>query len=308
MARGKGSPGGHHHGVLVVDKPQGMTSHDVVSHVRKAYKTRRVGHAGTLDPMATGVVVLLLGEATKLSSVLTTQSKEYVATVTFGEATDTLDAEGKTTSRRPLPPGGLSRETLEGALLEERARTLQIPPAVSAIKVEGQRAYRLARSGADPQLSPRPVQIHELRVADLGRDWAKLTLKVSKGYYVRALARDLAANLNTVGHLSSLRRIRSGSFDLDEANPLPLRDLPRLLPLKVAAQRSVPTLTITKEGSELLRQGKRLEPEFLTSPPPEQPAPVLAALHDEHLIALVEPVAGSNLFKVRRGISDPGPR
>src|SRR5690606_27846030 len=174
------------HGVLVVDKPGGMTSHDVVARARRLFGTRAVGHAGTLDPMATGVLVLLFGEACKLSAYLTGQDKTYSAGVRFGSATDSLDADGRVTEERTLPAGWLARETLDRALAVERARTLQVPPAVSAISEGGRRAYQRVRAGETVELAPRPVRVARLELLEWSDAGVDVELEVSKGYYVRA--------------------------------------------------------------------------------------------------------------------------
>lgn len=298
-------PGGHITGVLIVDKAQGMTSHDVVSQVRRAFRTRRVGHAGTLDPMATGVLVLLIGEATKLSSVLTTQSKEYEATVTFGVGTDSLDADGRVTARRAVAPDLLAGPRLELALEQERARTLQIPPAVSAIKVDGQRSHALARAGELVVHEPRSVRVHDLQV--LARDGASLTLRVrvSKGYYVRSLARDLGVSLDTVAHLSKLRRTRSGTFSLEGASKLPLTSPPPLLSMEAAVRQALPCVQLTEEAALALAQGKLVDPSGLHQSLAERPQGVLAALLGERLVALVELSEDTGFFRVRRGICAP---
>lgn len=254
------------HGIWVVDKPSGPTSHDIVAQARRYLGTRRVGHAGTLDPLATGVLVLLLGEATKLSDVATREDKTYRAEVRFGTSTSSHDAHGDTVEECALTPGWLSGERLEAALELERLRTRQEPPAVSAIKVGGQRAYRLARSGAAPALEPRAVEVRSIRLlsherSPEGRDTAELELKVSKGYYVRALARDLGAALGVPAHLSSLRRLSSGRFRVDEASAWPPRGEPAVLALRDALPLLLPTRQLTALGVERARQGKTLSPD-----------------------------------------------
>lgn len=306
-----GRRGGQPHGVLVVDKPTGMTSHDVVSHVRRVYGTRRVGHAGTLDPMATGVLVLLLGEATKLSEVLTTQKKAYETTVRFGIGTDSLDADGKVTAQRELPEGGIGRARLDAALDEERARTLQVPPAVSAISVGGERSYALARRGEAPELPPRDVKVERLVLDGFDGTFAKLELTVSKGYYVRALARDLGSSLGFPAHLTSLRRTESGAFSLSGAAPLPLERPAPLLDLVSAVRLALPTVTLTAEGALRAVQGKLLSAEhteretLVPTAPVVGPIwpPVLAALAEGQLVALLEPSRETGLLQVRRGFA-----
>lgn len=263
-------------GVLVVDKPQGPTSHDVVARVRRAMKTREVGHAGTLDPMATGVLVVAVGEGTKLVPWLTADDKGYEATIRLGVGTDTLDAEGTVTAEAPLAAevrealaaiaGGRAAEdvpVIAAALAAERARIAQVPPAFSAIKIDGERAHVLARRGEAPEMAPRPVVVRRLEVVSADASELRVVLDVGKGYFVRSLARDLAAALGTVGHLTRLRRVRSGAFSASEAAPL---DLPpeelaaRLVPLEAAAARALPVSKLTEEAVLAARQGKRLGP------------------------------------------------
>ena len=202
------------HGVLVIDKPRGPTSHDVVARVRRALGTRAVGHAGTLDPMATGVLVVAVGEATKLVRWLTEDAKSYRATVALGAETDTLDAEGRLVEQAPIP----AELTLERAraVVSERfvGAIMQRPPAFSAIKVGGRPLHERARRGEAVEVPEREVTVHRLEVLSLEGGALELSMDVSKGFYVRSLARDLARALETRGHLSALRRTRSGAFEL----------------------------------------------------------------------------------------------
>jgi tRNA pseudouridine55 synthase len=293
---------GQAEGVLVVDKPSGQSSHDVVNQLRRVYRTRRVGHAGTLDPMATGVLVMLLGEATKLSAVLTTQSKEYETTIELGVETDSLDADGQVTARRPVPEW--SDAALEAALAVERQRRVQVPPQVSAIRVGGVRAYEKARKGEVAVLEPRDVLVHEMQL--LGRTRTSLTVRllVSKGYYVRALARDLCRELGTVGHLTHLRRVASGHFDLGRAVSLPLTEPVPLLPLATAAELALPTATVTEDTARRAAFGQPLERSELPGLP-EAFLGRAALLHDGRLIALVSSESDSNYFRVLRGFVAP---
>lgn len=291
-------------GILVVDKPRGLTSHDVVSQLRRVYRTRRVGHAGTLDPMTTGILVVLFGEATKLSSVLTTQTKAYETTIQLGVETDSLDQDGRITSQKPVP--SLGAEPLEAALGLERARRLQIPPAVSAIKVDGQRAYARARRGEAPVLAPRDVAVEELELLSVTDSSVSLRLVVSKGYYVRALARDLAHTLGTVGHLTALRRIASGRFDVSTAVAWPLAGPAPLLSLSEAVSRSLPTAHITADTARRAAWGQGLAPEELPGIPEDATGPV-ALLHEGTLIALAAKPENSSYFRILRGFVPPSP-
>jgi tRNA pseudouridine55 synthase len=268
-------------GVVVVDKPGGWTSHDVVGKVRRLLGTRRVGHAGTLDPMATGVLVVLVGEATKLAGHLTLHDKRYVARVAFGRATDTLDADGRTTALAP-PPAWLLEELRSGerggrlgdALAQERSRVEQVPPAFSAIQVEGRRSYDRARAGEEVTLPPRPVAVHAIVPTDAAvtddAPWIDLELHVSKGYYVRALARDLGERLGVPAHLAALRRTASGPFTLAQAVRLDGgADALRagLIPIAAAAAAALPSATLTAEGTLRARRGQRLSGADFTALP-----------------------------------------
>jgi tRNA pseudouridine55 synthase len=248
------------HGVLVADKPSGPTSHDVVQQARRLYGTRQVGHAGTLDPMASGVLLLMFGEALKLSPYLSAESKLYRARVAFGRSTDTLDALGETTREVELPPGSLEEVAVERALNVERSRTTQIPPAFSAIRLGGQRAHRLSREGTPPELVPRPVTVHALEFVELGADQSSIELEiaVSKGYYVRALARDLGETLGLPSHLSSLRRLASGAFGLSDAVVWPPAEAAPLIPLEHAAARALPMVGLSPSGERRARFGQAL--------------------------------------------------
>jgi tRNA pseudouridine55 synthase len=248
-------------GVLVVDKPVGPTSHDVVARLRRALGTREVGHAGTLDPLASGVLVVAVGEGTKLVSYLTAADKAYEATVRLGELTDTLDAGGAVVETREVPADWPAH--LDLALARERERTEQIPPIYSAIQKDGERSHAKARRGEAVDLAPRPVAVRSLDVVAAREREVDLVLVVSKGYYVRSLARDLAAQLGTVGHLTALRRTRSGSFSLADAVPLDPPPRAPTLSVEQAAARALPVTTLTPLGLEQAKVGKRIAPEDL---------------------------------------------
>jgi len=283
---------GDTNGVLVLDKPQGPTSHDVVGKLRRALGMRRIGHAGTLDPMASGVLVMLLGEATKLGPYLTAHDKAYEARVVLGRGTDTLDAEGTVTVEAPLPgwlEDEITRFTQEGAsavlqgitaaLDRERARTEQAPPAYSAIKVDGAKSYDRARRGEVVELPARPVAVRAIELRGAGilepgkLAFLDVSLDVSKGYYVRSLARDLGAALVVPAHLGALRRTRSGPFALDVANVLaaPADTLrAAVVPLAAAVRLGLPTAVLTAEGAVRASQGKRLGAADFSEPPPRE--------------------------------------
>ncbi|HWZ91483.1 MAG TPA: tRNA pseudouridine(55) synthase TruB [Polyangiaceae bacterium] len=258
-------------GVLVVDKPGGITSHDIVARARRIFSTREVGHAGTLDPMATGVLLLLFGQATKLSNFLTLNDKRYRATVHFGRATDTLDADGSTTEEASVPPESLSEHALSAALAAEKARVRQVPPTFSAIKIGGRRAYALTRAGAAPELAERDVKVEELVLLSHDATTLSLELRVSKGYYVRALARDLGSALGLPAHLAMLRRLASGQFELAEACAWPPSPEARLIGTAEAAQRTLPIACLAESGLRRARFGQMLESTDFVSRPTVEP-------------------------------------
>jgi len=244
-------------GVLVVDKARGPTSHDVVAKVRRALSTRAVGHAGTLDPMATGVLVIVIGEATKLVPYLSASDKEYEATIALGIETDTLDADGRETSRAEVPSGW--RAMLDDALAEERTRIMQLPPVYSAIHADGARSHARARRGELVELAERPVRVVDLAPIGVRDREIDVRLTVSKGYYVRALARDLASRLGTVGHLTALRRVRSGVFSLESAiDVTTLTEATPRVSIAEAAARVLPIATLTDAGVAHARAGRRV--------------------------------------------------
>lgn len=256
-------------GLLLLDKPRGPTSHDVVGSVRRALGTREVGHGGTLDPMATGLLVVLVGAATRLEPFVSRGDKTYETVVRLGVGTDTLDADGVVVSRAAPPPDVATR--LAAALDGERARKAQVPPAVSAIHVDGRRAHERVRAGEVVVLAPREVEVRSLACDGVteGDGWTDVALRVTstKGYYVRALARDLGEALGVPAHLASLRRVASGGLSVAQATTLD-GDLRRaLVPLPLAVASLMPTRSLTLEGAARARQGKTLSrDDFLDEP------------------------------------------
>ncbi len=252
-------------GLVIVAKSAGMTSHDVVARIRKLAGTRRVGHAGTLDPMATGVLVVGIGKATRLLGHLTLTDKEYAATIRLGQSTVTDDAEGEVL---PQPDGAvkastISNESLRTALAALTGEIDQVPPKVSAIKVNGQRAYHLTRSGAAPELRARTVTIWRLDLLAVrpAGDLLDLDVEVtcSSGTYIRAIARDLGAALGAGGHLTALRRTRVGPYTLEAARTLDqLSDHFELVPLAKAAAEAFPAVRLDERETWLLSHGVRL--------------------------------------------------
>lgn len=205
-------------GLLVVDKPAGLTSHDVVDRLRRRWRVARVGHGGTLDPMATGVLLILLGRATKSAGTLLGLDKSYDATVTLGVTTDTQDAQGRVLERRAVP--SLSREQVDAACAAFRGEIEQLVPAYSAVRFGGKRGYELARAGEAVPAKRRMVNVSALEVGEVAGDRVTLSITCSKGTYVRTLAHDLGQALGCGGMLSALRRTRVGRWSLAEAQSL----------------------------------------------------------------------------------------
>jgi len=254
-------------GLVIVDKSGGMTSHDVVARIRRLAGTRRVGHAGTLDPMATGVLVIGVEKATRLLGYLTLTEKEYDGTIRLGQATVTDDAEGEVL---PPPPGldadaaALSEAELRSALGAFAGQINQVPPRISAVKVDGERAYRLTRSGAAPELAARPVTITRLdllaiRVAGPRLLDMDVSVTCSSGTYIRAIARDLGAALRTGGHLTALRRTRVGPYGIARARSLDqLAENYEFTPLAEAAAAAFGCVHLNAEEARLVSHGGRL--------------------------------------------------
>jgi tRNA pseudouridine55 synthase len=264
-------------GVLVIDKPEGLTSHDVVVAARRLLGEKRIGHTGTLDPLATGVLPLACGRATRLVRFLSAAEKEYEATVLFGVTTDTLDVTGEEISRSGRVP---SREALVAALRSFEGEQLQVPPAYSAKKIGGRRAYELARRDEPVALDPVPVRVSRIELLEYGNDRCRIRLTCSAGFYVRSLVRDLGERCGTGATLEALRRTRSGDFTVDEAIDLdtlgPVRDrtnpetrvpnpgmetalipMERLLP-------GFPAVIVTAEGLTRVSHGQQVRPVDLT--------------------------------------------
>ena len=246
-------------GIVVIDKPAGMTSHDVVSRLRRSCGTRAVGHAGTLDPMATGVLVLGIERATKLLGHLTSSTKSYDATVRLGIATNTEDAEGEVTA--VTPAAHITDAQILLATQGFVGNIMQVPSAVSAIKVNGVRSYKRARAGEVFELPARPVTIESMTVNAIRRDDecvdVDISVTCSAGTYVRALARDLGAALGVGAHLTALRRTAAGCFSLDDAQALPAVGgaVPHVIPLRDVLAREFDVVRLDAEEAALVRHG-----------------------------------------------------
>ncbi len=271
-------------GLVIVDKPAGWTSHDVVAKIRKLAATKRVGHAGTLDPMATGVLVVGVEKATRLLGYLALTQKEYSGTIRLGQSTDTDDADGAITGH--VPVRNISESELESAIARLTGEISQVPPGVSAIKVGGKRSYRLARDGAAPELSPRTVTVSVFAVEQLrpAGDVLDVDVRVtcSSGTYIRALARDLGAALGAGGHLTALRRTRVGPYLISQAVTLEqLAGRFEQIPLAAAAAAAFERRDLTAAEAQAVGHGAKLE---LTG---TGEAPVAAFGPDGSLIALL---------------------
>jgi len=251
-------------GIVVVDKPAGMTSHDVVGRCRRIFGTRRVGHAGTLDPMATGVLVIGIERATKILGLVSETSKSYAATLRLGQSTSTEDAEGDITQQ--VSAHGVTDAAIDTAIAGLRGEIAQIPSAVSAIKVDGQRAYRLVRAGRTVELAARPVRIDRFEMLAVRRHDELVDVDVvvdcSSGTYIRALARDLGATLGVGSHLTALRRTRVGRFGIDQARSLDeIADQPALsLTLDQACLQLFSHRQLTDEEADSVANGRALSP------------------------------------------------
>lgn len=254
-------------GLVIVDKPSGFTSHDVVAKMRGIAKTRRVGHAGTLDPMATGVLVLGVERATKLLGHLALTEKEYLGTIRLGQNTVTDDAEGEITSSADA--SGIKRDAIDAGIAKLSGDIMQVPSKVSAIKIDGKRSYARAREGEDFEIPARPVKISAFTVYDVrdavaedGTPVLDLVVSVvcSSGTYIRALARDLGADLGVGGHLTALRRTRVGPYKLDAAKTIDqLQEELTVMPVADAAAAAFPRWDVDERRAKLLLNGVRIE-------------------------------------------------
>jgi tRNA pseudouridine55 synthase len=245
-------------GLVVVDKPGAITSHGVVSRVRRLAGTRKVGHAGTLDPMATGVLVLGVNRATRLLGHLMLTEKAYDATIRLGVATTTDDAEGEVTTTTDA--GQLDEATIRAALAGFVGDIEQVPTSVSAIKVDGKRAYQRVRDGEAVELAARPVTVHEIVVRAIRDSEVDLSVRCSSGTYIRAIARDLGNALGVGGHLTALRRTAVGSFDLASAHTLAeLAEGFTILPIAAAARASFPVYDLDEDRAQDVRYGRKLD-------------------------------------------------
>jgi len=275
--------------VLPVDKPAGPTSHDVVGSVRRALRTRRVGHTGTLDPFATGLLLICVGPTTRLSRFITGLDKTYEAVARLGVTTDTLDHQGQIVEERPLP-ADLSLDDLETAMVPLRGEILQVPPQFSAKKVDGVAMHRRARRGETLELAPVPIRISSLELMRWETPDLTFRVECSSGSYVRALARDLGENLDVGGHLTELRRTRIGVHSVESAISLTdLENPDRLVEAAMSPMEAIahlPLIEVDSDQEDALRMGQapRVEQEPCSGP--------VGAVRDGHLVAVAEFVEG----------------
>lgn len=272
-------------GFLVVDKPSGITSNQVVGMVKKAIGIKKVGHAGTLDPLATGVLVVAVGKVTRLIRYVQDQPKEYVATALFGVATDTLDADGAVLSREPMD---FDEDELVAIVPRFLGNIAQVPPMVSALKQGGTRLYELARKGEVVEREARQVEIHELEILSVGPPpYPEVEFRVvcGKGTYVRSLADDMASVLGGQAHLTALRRTRIGSFGLaDSLTPDDMGNWEQYLISPADAMAAFPAVTVDEETARGVRNGVRFVGGPLVDGPEDQPFSVIA--EDGELLAV----------------------
>ena len=277
-------------GVLHVDKPIGLTSHDVVNRVRRLSGIRRVGHSGTLDPLATGLLTLCLGQATRLVEYLVGLDKVYLATIRLGQETNTYDAEGQITAEKPVE---VTRQQLNNALEQFRGQIEQVPPMFSAVKVDGQPLYRRARQGVDIERPARQVTLYGIEQLSWDSPILALQISCSSGTYIRSIAHDLGQVLGCGAHLASLRRTAIGEISIEEATPLdqlqPGSWLQHLLPLDSAVYH-LPSLELPAEDAHKISLGQRIPIEHISQPTGD--SPVRAYDQDGHFIGILITVQG----------------
>jgi len=291
-------------GALLVDKPSGPTSHDVVARVRRALGVSRIGHTGTLDPLATGLLVLLVGNVTRLAQFLAGDLKEYLADVRLGVATDTYDAEGLDPSRRS-PADVPALDSIAGALVRFRGTFDQLPPPFSAKKIAGQRAYKAARDRQPVDLRPVQVTVHDLELVSQIDDVVRLRVLCSAGFYVRSLAHDLGVALGCGAHLAGLRRIRAGAFSVDQATVLSTIEqeraeaAARLVPSDVLLGH-LPALRLSEEGTRRATHGNLVGPAHVTDASANVGTADRLRLLDPsgHLVAIAERLGDGSLHPV----------
>jgi tRNA pseudouridine55 synthase len=290
-------------GVLVVDKPVGLTSHDVVQIVRKGTNIRRAGHTGTLDPRASGVLVILIGPAVRLSEYVSASDKRYQAVVRLGTSTDTYDADGRITSTSPVDR--ITEEQFQDSLQSFIGEIEQVPPPYSAVKIKGRKAYEIAREGEDIDLAPRRIKVYSLELLEWAPPEAVIDVYCSSGTYVRSLAHDLGEKLGCGAHLIGLRRTKSGRFTLRDA--VPLRRLREafedgnwyqyLIPAAEALS-DWPSIELTQEQVEAIRHGHRITSD--ESANTNNVTMIRGVSEQGELVALMELIPDSNEWQPKK--------
>lgn len=285
-------------GVLVVDKPVGLTSHDVVQIVRKGTNIRRAGHTGTLDPRASGVLVILIGPAVRLSEYVSASDKRYQAVLRLGVSTDTYDADGRVEQTAPV---NITEEQFNEALSKFVGEIEQVPPPYSAVKIKGRKAYEMAREGEEVDLSPRKIQVYNLELLEWAPPEAVIDVYCSSGTYVRSLAHDLGQALGCGAHLVGLRRTKSGRFTLRDA--VPMRKLRehfetgtwyQLLIPAAEALSDWPSIELTHDQVEAIRHGHRI-------PAEEKPGKMVRGISEQgELVALLEYEESTNEWQPKK--------
>ena len=299
-------------GLLLADKGPGVTSFQVVAHLRRALRVPRVGHGGTLDPMATGLLPVLLGEATRFTAYLQGQDKEYLATIRLGVATDTLDATGAVTAEREIPP--LTASQIEAALARFVGEIEQVPPMYSALHAGGRRLHELARAGIEVERAPRRVCVHAFDLLEWARPRLRVRVACGSGTYVRSLAADLGAALGCGGHVEALERTRVGALRLEDAVPWaeiqegdPTRLIPRVLPADRAVEH-LAAVSLSPEGGRRLAHGQTVPLSEIVPPGAPDGAGPCRVYANARFVGIGE-LSPSGLRPVRLLHADrPGPR
>lgn len=276
-------------GILLVDKPSGMTSHDVVDRIRKATKIRRVGHTGTLDPSATGLLIICIGSATRLSDHITGQEKEYTGILRLGQRSDSYDADGTIEEECDVP--AMTQDELDAYLAPYRGDIEQIPPMVSAVKVGGKRLHKLAREGKTVERKPRAVTVHSFTIEQWNSPEASFRVLCTSGTYVRSLCHDIGQDIGCGGLLTSLRRTSIGRHRIDDATALDdLSDVesvePKLMPMGVALD--IPKIVVNAQGLRMVTSGNQINPKQVVGEVPDDMGWVQLKNESGDLIAVGE--------------------
>ena len=300
-------------GWIILDKKSGITSRQAISKISKIFKFNKIGHGGTLDPLATGVLPIAVGEATKLISFIQKKKKKYSFTIRWGEATDTDDSEGKIIKKSNSRP---NKEEIQNALISFIGKIQQIPPNFSAIKIDGERSYNLARKNISVRHKPRQIEVHEFTLKKiLNIDTAEFEVICGKGTYIRSLARDLAEKLNTKGHIIKLRRHFVGNFNEKDKIFIDFSEeiihsptfLEKIIPIEKVLD-DIPALFLTKTEAMKLRQGQKIrlnslnfKKNFIKEHPNYQEFETVYTVNDKKLVALIE--INDGLVKPKRIIN-----